>query len=138
MSKITPKKAKNVDPEYFKEFKKNAEFILSRGWSQRDMAELLGIGEANLSKYLYGHIKFPVTYTFIDKFSSIFRNVINLRALTPAKQEIFLEATNEEGLDFTIDEKLDSIREDLNEVRRDVAWLKDAHKDFAGTRGQQE
>src|ERR1700691_2621024 len=111
MSRITPNKAKNLDPEHFKEFKKNAEFILSRGWSQRDMAELLGIGEANLSKYLYGHIKFPVTYAFINKFSSIFRNVINLRALSPVEQETFLAVTNEEGLDFTIDEKLDSIRE---------------------------
>jgi transcriptional regulator with XRE-family HTH domain len=138
MSKITPRRAKNVDPEHFMEFKKNAQFVLDRGRSQRDMAELLGISEANLSKYLYGKVRFPVTYAFINRFSSIFRNVTQLRKLTPAEQETFLEATNEEGLDFTIDEKLDSIREDLNEVRRDVAFLKDAYKGSTSTRDQHE
>ena len=104
--------------------------------TQRDMAELLGISEANLSKYLYGHIKFPVTYAFINKFSSIFRNVIKLRNLSLTEQETLLTVTNEEDLDFTVNEKLDSIREDLNDVRKDVAFLKDAMQALAAARGQ--
>ena len=136
MSKITPNKAKNVDPEHFREFKKNAEFILSRGRTQRDVAELLGISEANLSKYLYGHIKFPVTYAFINKFSSIFRNVIKLRNLSQTEQETLLAVTNEEDLDFTVNEKLDSIREDLNTVRKDVAILKEAIQGLVTDRGR--
>jgi transcriptional regulator with XRE-family HTH domain len=131
MSKITPNKAKNVDPEHFKAFKENAQFVLSRGRSQRDIAELLGIGEANLSKYLYGHIKFPVTYAFINKFSSIFKNVIRLRTLSPMGEKTLLAAINEGDPDFTVNEELDSISEDLNHIRKELALLRDEFRAFA-------
>jgi len=95
------------------------------------MAELLGIGEANLSKYLYGHVKFPITYPFISKFSSIFRNVIMLRTQSPMEQEAFLAATHEEDPGFTVNEELDSIREDLTHVRKELALLRDEFRAFA-------
>jgi predicted transcriptional regulator len=134
MLKITPRRAKKVDPDDFMDFIKDAQFVLDRGRSQKDIAELLGISEANLSKYLNGAVKFPVTYAFINRFKSIFRNITQLRKLSPEEQEVLLTATNEEGLDFTIEEKLDSIKEDLNDLRKDVALLREEVRALAATR----
>jgi predicted transcriptional regulator len=136
MLKITPRRAKKVDPDDFMEFIQDAQFVLDRGRSQKDIAELLGISEANLSKYLNGVVKFPVTYTFINRFKSIFRNITQLRKLSPQEREVLLATTNEEGLDFTIDEKLDSIREDLDDIRKDVALLREEVKALAVARRQ--
>jgi transcriptional regulator with XRE-family HTH domain len=135
MSKITPKRAKIVEIEHFREFKKNAEFVLSKR-SQRDVAELMGMHETNLSKYLYGYRNFFISYTFINRFSSIFRNIIKLRLLSPAEKEIYLASSNEEDQDYTINEKLDSIREDLNEMRRELALLREEWQPFIINQGQ--
>jgi len=120
MSDFKPRPGKNVDPENLKQFIEEVEFLLSRGWTQRDIGELMGISEGNFSNYLSG--RFAVSNDIITEMRFLFKKVLKFRKMSSTDGTVDPDSKVSEP-DYLPFERL--VEEALTSLQKDVTAIKE-------------